>query len=100
MQEVKIKKESSPSNQMTGCSDGDYYPYGTSLNLEDDMVDELGIGGLAVGDIVEIRGYAFVDSKSEHCSKDQSSKNVRLQMTSLKAARETDDVVVQMYGDK
>ena len=95
--QVKIKKESS-SKGVTCCSDGDYYPYGTSINLEDDLVDELNAGNLAVGDVVEIRGYAFVDSKSEYSNKESSNKSARLQLTSLKVDRESDDAVIQLYG--
>lgn len=95
--QVKIKKESS-STGVTCCSDGDYYPYGTSISLEDDLVDELNAGNLAVGDVVEVRGYAFVDSKSEYSNSEGSSKNIRLQMTSMKVERETDDTAVKLYG--
>lgn len=84
---------------MTCCSDDAYYPYGTSLNIDDDLVDELDAGNLAVGDVVEIRGYAFVDSKSEYSNKEGSDKSIRLQMTSMKIDRENDDRVKQLYGD-
>ena len=96
--QVKIKKESS-SMGVTCCSDGDYYPYGTSISIDDDLVDELNAGNLAVGDVVEVRGYAFVDSKSEHSSKESSSKTIRLQLTSLKIDRENDDTIKQLYGE-
>lgn len=98
--QVKIKKESSSSPGLNCCSDGEYYPYGTSLNLEDDVIDELGIGALTVGDVVEVRGYAFVDSKSEHSDKEHTSKSIRLQMTSIKVNRETDDRIKQLYGEQ
>lgn len=94
---VKIEKESS-SMGVTCCSDENHYPYGTSISFDDELVDELGIESLAVGDVVEVRGFAFVDSKSEHSSKDHSSKDIRLQMTQVKITRETDDVVVKLYG--
>jgi hypothetical protein len=96
--QVKIKKEHS-SNGVTCCSDSNYYPYGTSISIEDDLVEELDAGNLAVGDVVEIRGYAFVDSKSEHSDKESSTKTIRLQMTSMKLTRETDDVVKKLYGE-
>jgi len=96
--QVKIKKESS-SMGVTCCSDENYYPHGTSISIDDDLVDELDAGNLAVGDVVEVRGYAFVDSKSEYSSKDSSSKSIRLQMTSMKIDRENDDVVKRMYGE-
>lgn len=97
--QVKIKKQSESSLGATCCSDGDYYPYGTSLTFDDEMVDEIDAGNLEVGDVVEIRGYAFVDSKSEHASKEHTSKSVRLQMTSIKVDRETDDAITQLYGE-
>jgi len=96
--QVKIKKETS-SPGVTCCSDENYYPYGTGLNFEDEMVDEMGVGNLAVGDVVEIRGYAFVDSKSEHSSKEGSNKSVRLQMTSIRVDRESDDRIKTLYGE-
>lgn len=96
--QVKIKKESS-SNNVGCCSDSNYYPYGTSISLEDDLVDELNVSNLAVGDVVEIRGYAFVDSKSERSDKESFSKTIRLQMTSMKVERENDDVIKQLYGE-
>ena len=97
--QVKIKKESSSSAGMTCCSDGAYYPYGTNLNLEDNIVEELEAGNLAVGDVVEVRGYAFVDRKHESSSTEGSSKSVGLQMTSIKLNRETDDRAIQLYGE-
>lgn len=96
--QVKINKESSSSDSVC-CSDENHYPYGTSLNIDDELVDELNAGNLAVGDVVEVRGYAFVDSKSEHSSKEHTSKSIRLQMTSMKLNRENDDHAKQMYGD-
>ncbi len=97
--QVKIKKQSEMTNGMTRCSDEDYYPYGTSLSIDDELVDELGLTSLAVGDVVELSGYAFVDSKSENSNKEGSSKNIRLQMTSINIEREDDDVVTKLYGE-
>lgn len=98
--QVKITPQSSGSDGLVCCHDGQHYPYGTSISLEKDMIDELGIDALALGDVVEVRGYAFIDSKSEHASKDYESKDMRLQLTSLKVHREEDDAVKLLYGDK
>jgi len=95
--QVKIKK-STPSDGIDCCSDGNHYPYGTSLNFDGDLIEELGVENLAVGDIVEVRGFAFVDRKSEHSSTEHSDKNISIQMTTLKLKRETDDRAVQLYG--
>jgi len=95
---VKIKKESS-SHNISMHSDGAYYPYGTSISVEDDMLDELDLNNLSVGDVVEVKGFAFVDSKDERKSKKSSRKEIRLQFTSIKIHLEEDDAVIQMYGE-
>ena len=98
--QVKITPQSSEGDGLVCCHNGQHYPYGTSINLEKELIDELGIDALALGDVVEVRGFAFVDSKSEHSSKEYESKDMRLQLTSLKIRREEDDVVKTLYGDK
>ena len=96
--QVKISKESSSGSDVC-CSDGAYYPYGTGLNLENDLVDDLDAGSLSVGDVVEVRGYAFVESKSERSDKDGANKTLGLQLTSLSLKRESDDRVKVLYGE-
>ena len=98
--QVKIKKESNPSDGMVCCSDGAHYPYGTSLSFNDDLIEELGADNLAVGDIVEVRGFAFVESTSERSDTECSSKSIGIQLTTLKIQRETSDHAEQMYGPK
>jgi len=96
---VKIKKQSNESEGLCCRSDGDYYPWGTEINFEDEMVEELGMESLAVGDIVEVRGYAFVDRKAESSSTNHgSSKSVGLQLTSLKIHRDSSDRAEKLYG--
>ena len=98
--QVKIKKQSHESDGMVCCSDGEHYPYGTSLSFDDEMIKELGIDNLAVGDIVEVRGYAFVERKSEYSTTEMSDKTIGLQMTTIKVQRETGDRAEQLYGPK
>lgn len=88
---LKIKlrsKETHESDDMVRSSDDGYYPYGTSLDFDDDMIEELGAENLAVGDVVEVRAFAFVNRKSEHTSTDHSSKSLGLQLTSVKLSRD------------
>ena len=66
--------------------------------IEDEMIEELSMGGLGVGDIVRISAFAFVDSKSEHSDKDESNKSIRLQLTSIELQREDSDRAKQLYG--
>ena len=95
--QVKIKKESSSHDSVVG-SDGSHYPWGTSLRFEKDMIDELDIGSLAVGDVVEVVAFAFVDSKSEHSSVDHSDVSLSLQLTTIKVKRDSSDRAEQLYG--
>lgn len=97
--QVKIKKESGYENSVC-CSDGAHYPYGTSLNLRDEMIEELGLENVAVGDVVEVRGFAFVEGKSERSDINESSKSVDLQLTSVKLSRATVDRAEALYGPK
>lgn len=96
--QVKIKKLPSGSEGIDCCSDGNHYPYGTSLRFEDEMLEELGIENLAVGDVVEVRAFAFVDTKSEHSNVDHSSRSIGLQLTTAKIKREESDHAEQLYG--
>ena len=99
---VEVKKERYDDDC---CISADsHYPYGTQLNLEDELLEDLGGEALAVGDVVEVRALAVVTSKSERQDQDEnganSEKSVRLQMTQLKLDRSTDqDRVKQLYGD-
>lgn len=94
--QVKIKKQS--ESTVTGGSSGSEYPWGTGLHFHGDLVEEMGLENVAAGDIVEIRGFAFVESKSEHSSIDDSDKSVRVQFTSMKIQRTDDDRAEQLYG--
>lgn len=100
---VEIKKEKYEGGSLSCCEEP-YYPYGTSLDLRDELVDDLNVGALAVGDVVEVRAFAVVTSKSEHQREDQdgsdSSKNLSIQLTQMKVRREEDDNdrVKTLYG--
>jgi len=96
---VKIKKESSHSAGLCCSDDGSYYPYGTSLHFDDDLIESLGVESLGVGDLVEVRGFAVVQSKSERQDTDSSEKSIGLQLTSVKLRRETSDHAEQLYGE-
>jgi len=99
---IPIKKEKE-GHMLDCCSDGQYYPYGTSLRFEDGLIESLNIGGLAVEDIVEIRAFGFVENKHEssNSTKDgggHESKSIGIQITGLKIKRKVeDDIVKQLY---
>lgn len=97
--------EKSPSdNEVTSTNYDDHYPWGTSISLDDDMVQKLGLGNLNAGDVVEIRAFAFVESKSEsqHRSdgETKTDSHMSFQMTKMKISESSDsDRAGQLYGD-
>lgn len=103
--QVQIKKQTDESEKSICCHTGDHFPYGTALTFEDDMVSDLGVDMLEVGDVVEVRGYAFVDRKTSYSNESKedgtsSNKSMCFQMTSVKISRETKDRADQLYGEK
>ncbi len=78
------------------------YPYGTELRLENDLVEQLGVGELEAGEIVEVRGIAFVERKSENISDDvdngkKTNKDISFQLTSLSLVQSSKDKVAKLY---
>lgn len=96
---VKIQKKTG-SEIEAGYDSEERYPWGTSLDFEDDLVDELGLGQLAAGDEVMIKAKAFVKSKSQHDTTENSDKTLCIQLTEIAVHREMGDPVDQLYGKK
>lgn len=96
---IEIKKSSSESPALC-CPDDEDYPYGTTLDFSDEMVDALGIGALDIGSIVEVHGLAYVKRKSEDSNEEGSHKSVTLQMTSISAGSDEHSRVTKLYGAK
>ena len=75
------------------------YPYGTSLDLTDEVAKGAGSESLQVGDTVDVRAKAFVKSKS--ISERDGSENVEmcLQFTEIDVSGASNDRAKQMYGE-
>ena len=95
---IDIKKNSSESTALC-CPDKEEYPYGTTLDFSDEMVDMLGVGALDIGQVVEVRGLAYVKSRHESESENDSNKSVTLQMTSINTSVNDSSRVEKLYGD-
>lgn len=100
MPEGMTKLEKTRDNGID-CSVGSeaHYPWGTALNIENELVEDLGAEGLAAGDLVEIRAFAKVESKNEHQSEDGTQRSLRLQLTAMEIRRESSDRAETLYGD-
>lgn len=103
---VEIVKEKYDDSVVCCESDADdaHYPYGTSIELSDEMVEALGLGEMKAGDQVGVIAKAFIKSKSEHSSErvgeeDDKSSNVCIQFTDIEVAKEMSDAAESLYGD-
>jgi len=77
MAEVEIKKKQDTHPGELCCSE-EYYPWGTSLEFEGDVLDGLGIfDNVAVDQEVQIIATAKVTRKNENTSSDQDGEEVR-----------------------
>ncbi len=81
---------------VTVDEDGDNF--GASIHLDDDMIEKLGLDALAVGDVVSVVAIAEVHRTSEHADKDESHKNMTIQLTKMNVKREDPDHAEQLYG--
>ena len=79
---IITKEKDSGAPVMGEGSDG-YYPYGTSLDLRDDLVAELGLDRMEPGATVQLSIVAFVQSKNSHSNEKETSTSVSLQITEI-----------------
>jgi len=86
---VKIEKVK-PGEMSPREYKGDY-PYGTRLEFEGDLVEELELDKLSAGDTVSIKGTAIVKRKTEKQDTDGDEEDVEkeivLQLTSVAVAK-------------
>lgn len=94
---VKIAKESDSPGEVVGSSET-HYPYGTSLNFEDEMVEELGLARLEVGAPIKITGIAHISGTSEHEDENRANKSVSVQFTEMDVSVGDGDRAEKLYG--
>lgn len=84
-----------------------HYPYGTQMRMDKDMMEGMGMMGMEVGDMVEVRGYAKITAKSEMSDMSDMGGNPKtemsmdMQMTEMMVNRmmSNDDKMMQRMGD-
>jgi len=94
----KVKPESMPSSEYNGD-----YPYGTRLEFEGDVVEELELDKLSAGDTVSIKGTAVVKRKTEKQDTDGDEEDVEkevvLQVTAIAVAK-NNEALNTLYPEK
>ena len=90
------------SSEDMACCPSDYkdYPYGTSLEFEGGLAEELNVDDYSAGDVVEVRAKAFIRNKSERTEGEEEDvkKELRLQLTEVNLVKVSDRVKT-LYGD-
>lgn len=96
------KEEAKEQNECASPSDQPRYPYGLSINLDDDALEKLGIDdSVNVGDEVTITAKAMVTSKSGYQTMVGDSENsLGLQITDMEVAGGTSKTTKTLYDKK
>lgn len=92
-------EEAKEQNSGPTEAEGPKYPYGLSLNLDNDTLAKLGIGtGVEVGDEVTITAKAKVTSKSGYETMVGGAENsIGLQITDMDVSGETSKASKTLY---
>jgi hypothetical protein len=96
---IEIKKEK--SEECTALSDDYRYPYGLQILIENDLLAQLKVQNLPLGEVVMIHAKAFVSSKSSHESGESQSVCMNFQLTEIEiqSPTVTKDRADTLYGD-
>jgi hypothetical protein len=96
------KKEAKEQNECPTVADSPQYPYGLSINLDNDALDKLGLGtGVEVGDEVSIIAKAKVTSKSGYETMVGGAENsIGLQITDMEVSGEATKAGKTLYDKK
>lgn len=78
---------------------GTMYPYGTCIKLEGELADAAGYKSFKVGDVVEIKAFAFVKEKSEEAKGGEVERELELQLTGIEITPAKSDRVKVLYGE-
>lgn len=96
--EPKTWEEMYPDKPSSGEAEKQY-PYGTSLELSDELAKAVGAADMAVGEEVVIKAKAFVKRKSINEDKDNSRVDICFQMTEVDVEAAEPDRVKELYGE-
>lgn len=98
MKQAAPKPEAAQSNSL----EGDEYPYGLRLELNDSALEQLGLSRLpAVGAEFKLEAVVCVKAVSSHESDGNKMRSASLQITDMGIeAHKRESAAKKMYGDK
>jgi hypothetical protein len=102
MVDMKMSKKEAKEQCSPSTDEGPRYPYGLSINLDNDALKKLGIGdSVEVGDEVTISAKATVTSKSGYQTMVGDSENsLGLQITGMEVSAGSSSKVTKTLYDK
>jgi len=95
---MRIEKQRGEDYPEVGHDNEGHYPYGTRLEIEDDMVMGLGLDDAKAGDQVMLRGVAFIATINETETPGEEKKCMTLQLTDLEVSPVLPDRAEDLYG--
>lgn len=99
MKRTAAEKDNSGSSILSSV-DEDQFPFGLTVNLEDESIRKLGLGPVSVGDKMTLVAAVKVTRMSEReDEEDGLSRDVTLQITDMQLeSGEPEDVITTLYG--
>lgn len=102
---VKIPKEKYDSEVACCEAEEAHYPWGTEIQIQDDLVEKLKAGDYAVGQEVTVVAKAIVSRKSEDNhesleSEGRHSKSISFQITDIEIGAKEGDFAEKLYKDQ
>lgn len=96
---MSAEERAESSNCAIDCKPPEY-PYGLCISLDDDALAKLGVGKLAVGQVVNIVAKATVKSTSEYESEGSDKEaNASLQITDMELTSDSGKSAAEvLYG--
>ena len=96
---MKINKVKNEIDEPVSESNEEYYPYGTSLQLEDKMISDLNLSDYKVGDILKVIGVVEVTAVSSHDGGEGEKNDVSLQFTDIDLTKKDTDKSKILYKE-
>lgn len=98
---LKMPKGETDEVACAGPGEGNPYPWGVRITIEDKHLDELNLNA-KIGDTVEIHAKAEIVSTSAHedAESDQSHKSMSFQITDIDVKRPGKSAMSVMYGSE
>jgi len=98
---VSLKRSKTEQDDCCCAPMENEYGWGTSIRLEGDIVERLGLEGVGAGEKVAVRGIGFIQSVSQNDDSEHGKRmEVSIQLTDMAASKEEQEAPAAdvLYG--